>query len=328
MADVGCAGILVADTICGPLERLPRAGELLAVDAMPVKVGGCAANVAIDLAKQGFQVDACGCVGADASADVVVQSLTAAGVDCGQIQRIDSRPTSKTLILLVEGEDRRYLHLFGANAAFQARHVRRDWIDGLKVFYLGGLLAMPGLDTAELADLLRYCRQRGIVTVIDVVVPQDQSEMEGLRPLLPYTDYFLPNDDEARHLTGFADTERQIEALLRCGVGTAIITCGPAGSVAVAADQRQRWQAGTFRVQSIDGSGAGDAFAAGIITGVVRGWDMGRTLQHAAALGAFGDHRHRHDRRRVYRRTSPSFCRFAPLGRPSRRVEGLICDSR
>ena len=44
---VGCAGILVADTICGPLPEMPAEGSLVAVDDMPVKVGGCAANVAI-----------------------------------------------------------------------------------------------------------------------------------------------------------------------------------------------------------------------------------------------------------------------------------------
>ncbi len=286
MTDVGCAGILVADTFCGPLERLPHAGELLAIDSMPSKIGGCASNVAIDLAKQGFRVEACGCVGTDASAELVVGSLTAAGVGCGQVQHVDSLPTSKTVILLVEGEDRRYIHVFGANAAFQVRHIRRDWIDGLKVFYLGGLLVMPGIDTAELAGLLRYCKDRGIVTVIDVVVPQDQSGLGRLQPLLPYTDYFLPNDDEARRLTGLADPEQQLEALLRCGVGTAIITCGPRGAVAAAAGQHQLWQAGTFRVNSIDPTGSGDAFAAGIITGVLRVWDLGRTLAYGAALGA------------------------------------------
>ena len=64
MAEVGCAGILVADTFCGPMKRLPREGELLAIDEMPSKAGGCAANVAIDLAKQGVAADVCGCVGA------------------------------------------------------------------------------------------------------------------------------------------------------------------------------------------------------------------------------------------------------------------------
>ena len=39
MADVGCAGILVADTFCGPMKRLPLEGELLAIDRMPSKAG-------------------------------------------------------------------------------------------------------------------------------------------------------------------------------------------------------------------------------------------------------------------------------------------------
>ena len=68
MADIGCAGILVADTFCGPMKRVPGPGELLALEEMPSKAGGCAANVAIDLSKQGFDVDVCGCLGSDASA--------------------------------------------------------------------------------------------------------------------------------------------------------------------------------------------------------------------------------------------------------------------
>ena len=112
---------------------------------MPSKAGGCAANVAIDLAKQGMAAEVCGCVGADASAEVLLQSMQAAGVGCPQVQRLDSHPTSKTVILLVEGQDRRYIHVFGANAAFEVRQIPRDWIDGLKVFYLGGLFAMPAM---------------------------------------------------------------------------------------------------------------------------------------------------------------------------------------
>jgi sugar/nucleoside kinase (ribokinase family) len=223
-------------------------------------------------------------VGADASAEVLLQSLQAAGVGCGQVQRLDARPTSKTVILLVEGEDRRYIHVFGANAGFNVRQIRRDWVDGLKVFYLGGLFAMPGVDIDELAELLAYCRQRGIATVLDVVVAQGVSGMEGLLPLLPYTDYFLPNDDEAEQLTGLADTDRQLEALLRHGAGTVIITRGREGSVA--ANGSEQWGAAAYRVKSIDPSGSGDAFAAGIITGVVRRWEMAETLRYAAALGA------------------------------------------
>ncbi len=284
MADVGCAGILVADTFCGPMKQLPVEGELLAIDEMPAKAGGCAANVAIDLAKQGFSVDVCGCVGADASAEVILQSMAAVGVDWEQVSRLSSHATSKTVILLVKGEDRRYIHVFGANTAFTVQRIRREWIDTLKVFYLGGLFAMPGIDTRELIDLLGYCRQREIVTVVDVVVPQGEVDMDSLRPLLPHIDYFLPNDDEARRLTGLIDTEQQVEFFLRHGVRTVVITCGTEG--AVAASGSDRWQGDICRVPSIDPSGSGDAFAAGIITGVLHRWDMSRTLRYAAALGS------------------------------------------
>jgi sugar/nucleoside kinase (ribokinase family) len=284
MIDVGCAGILVADTLCGPMERLPAEGELLLIDQMPSKAGGCAANVAIDLAKQGFSAEVCGCVGADSSAEVLLESLRAAGVNCGQVQRLDSHATSKTVILLVEGQDRRYIHLFGANAAFQIRQIRREWLDNLKVFYLGGLFLLPGIVNEELADLLHYCRQRGIVTVVDVVVPRGYSGMDAMLPLLPNIDFFLPNDDEACRLTGFPDVEHQLEAFLQQGARTVVITCGNDGSLVACGNKR--WWAGAYRISSIDPSGAGDAFAAGVVCGILRRWEMPRTLAYAAALGA------------------------------------------
>ena len=49
---------------------------------------------------------------------------------------------------------------------------------------------------------------------------------------------------------------------------------------------RQRRRAGAYRVQSIDPTGSGDAFDAGIIAGILRGWDMADTLRFAAAMGA------------------------------------------
>ncbi len=284
MATVGCAGILVADSFCGPMPRLPRAGELLAIDQMSSKVGGCAANVAIDLVKQGISADVCGCVGNDSSAEAFLQSLQATGVGCEQIRKLDKLPTSKTVVLLVAGEDRRYIHVFGANAGFEVAHVRPSWIDGLKVFYFGGLFATPGIRTDELAELLVQCRARGIATVVDVVVPQEHRGMEALTRLLPLTDYFLPNDDEACRLTGLADPEQQVARFLECGVGTVIITRGAEGSIA--ARGRQRWHTAAYPVSGIDPSGAGDAFAAGVITGIVQGWKMPETLTYAAALGS------------------------------------------
>jgi len=285
MTKVGCAGILVSDTFCGPLQELPREGQLLAVEALPTKAGGCAANVAIDLAKQGIDVDVAGCLGNDASARVLLASLEEHAVGCNRIVYSDQMPTSKTVILLVTGQDRRYIHSFGANAAFTVGHIDRAWARSLRLFYLGGLFLMPAFQPEELLDLLLECRQAGVVTVVDVVIPQNATIPKNLGPLLNAIDYFLPNDDEASAITGFAEPLDQLRSLIQAGANTVIITQGRRG--AITGRDGDFWRSGIYQMDAmLDPSGCGDAFAAGVVTGVVHGWDLPATLRYASALGA------------------------------------------
>jgi sugar/nucleoside kinase (ribokinase family) len=283
VADVGSAGILVADTFCGVLDALPAPGELLALDAMPASAGGCAANVAINLAKQAVSVDVIGCLGRDAAAHTVIDGLHNAGVSTEQIIYVDET-TSQTVILVVRGEDRRFLHMFGANKALALGMVARDWLKTLKVFYLGGVYVLPGIDPAQLAETLRFCREQGVITVVDVVLPKSLRSFEDLKLWLPQVDYFVPNDDEARQITGLDDPAEQARALTALGARHVVVTAGEAGLVA--AGDRRLWRAGSFRVEAVDMSGSGDAFSAGLITGIVRGWDMPDMLRYASALGA------------------------------------------
>ncbi|MFH1571501.1 MAG: carbohydrate kinase family protein, partial [Gemmatimonadota bacterium] len=180
--------------------------------------------------------------------------------------------------------DRRYLHTFGANASFTVEHVRRDWVAGLQVFYLGGFLLLPAFRTDAFLDLLRFCRASGVTTVLDVVTPRQVQNMADLAPLLPYVDYLLPNDDEARVLTGQAAPEDQLRAFLDAGAGTAVITCGARGALAARAGEA--WRAAAYPVPVVDPSGSGDAFTSGLVAGVLQGWDLPRALRWASALGA------------------------------------------
>ena len=284
MAEIGCAGILVSDTICGPMAELPREGQLLAVDAMPTKAGGCAANVAIDLAKQGISVDVVGCLGSDPSAKGLRSSLEERQVGCERIVYSDRLPTSKTVILLVAGQDRRYIHSFGANAAFTVGAIDREWVRRLKIFYLGGLFLMPAFRLDELIDLLAFCRQNGVITVVDVVIPQNTVVPADLRPLLRLCDYFIPNDDEARWLTGLDDPQGQLRFFLEHEAHTVFIKRGRQG--VLAGKGSDTWQAGIYAMNQVDPSGSGDAFDAGVMLGILKGWDMPATLRYASALGA------------------------------------------
>jgi sugar/nucleoside kinase (ribokinase family) len=226
MPDVGCAGLLVEDTFCGPMTALPAEGALAVLDDMPVRAGGCAANVAIDLAKQGIAVDVAGCVGNDGAAEVLFGAFAQHDVGSSRIARVESLPTSKTVILLIEGQDRRYLHITGANRAFTVDHLPRQWLASIKVFYLGGLFALPGIDPHSLANFLKACREAKVATVVDVVAPEAHLGMTQLELLLPLIDVFVPNEDEARAFTGLTDPLDQLHAFENAGAHTVIITRG------------------------------------------------------------------------------------------------------
>jgi sugar/nucleoside kinase (ribokinase family) len=284
MARIGCAGILVKDTFCGPLQSLPAPGELVAINAFKTKTGGCAANVAIDLRKQNQAVELIGCVGQDAAGAYLARELKAAQVNCDQLIYTDEYPTSETVILLVEGEDRRYLHSFGANQAFKVSDIDRDWVAALDLFYLGGLFAMPGIVADELGALLAFSRKQNVTTVVDLVLPTDFRRAGEVERLLPQIDWFLPNDAEAAALTGKANPLEAIRVLRSWGGRDIIVTLGERGAVAVFGNEC--WRCNAYPGRTIDPSGAGDAFAAGLIAGLANGWAFPQSLQYASLLGA------------------------------------------
>jgi sugar/nucleoside kinase (ribokinase family) len=284
VADVGCAGLLVEDCFCGPLKALPFEGTLTLLEEMPVKAGGCAANVALDLAKQGISVDVAGCVGLDAAAQMLRSAFAAHEVGYSRVVSVEGFPTSKTVILLIEGQDRRFFHLVGANRTFAVEHLPRDWLSQLKVFYLGGLFALPGIDFDELATLLKFCRNKGVITVVDVVAPQGLQGMVQLTKLLPWVEVFVPNDDEARAFTGLTDPFDQLRSFENAGASTVIITRGARGLAAL--QRGNTYACGAYQMNVVDPSGSGDAFTAGVIRGVLRKEDLPTTLRYASAVGA------------------------------------------
>src|SRR4051812_8376532 len=62
---VACAGMVVTDHLCTPIDHLPAAGELVAVDELVLSIGGGAANTAIGLSRLGVAAAICARVGDD-----------------------------------------------------------------------------------------------------------------------------------------------------------------------------------------------------------------------------------------------------------------------
>ncbi len=281
---VVCAGLVVADHVTPPLDHLPRPGELIAVDDLLLNIGGGAANTAVDLSRLGVTASICARVGDDSFGLFATETLRGRGVDCSALKTDPTQPTSQTLIINVRGQDRRFIHTVGANRGFVAQDLDAVLATAPRVLHIGYFLILPNLDAEGLAERFRRARAAGTVTLLDVATPGRGEYLSRLRTVLPETDIFVPNTDEAELILGESDPVRQARAFREMGARRVVITLGERGVVSLSDDLQVR--AGVYPTSYLDGSGGGDAFNAGYIVGLLEGRPELECLKLASAVGA------------------------------------------
>jgi sugar/nucleoside kinase (ribokinase family) len=270
MNKVTCAGILVADLIAADLPRVSPPGDItFAPRGIGVHIGGHAANVSADLMGLGMragEVNCLGAVGKDLFGAFFEQALAGRRVQT-KLQRVSEALTAVDLILVVEGEDRRYHCHMGANSLFDPdfvlRSVRRE---RPLIFYAGGAGLMARFDL-RLAHVLKEVKELGCVTFVDPVRPHNE-DWDFLRKALKWTDIFHCNELEAQSLTGQEGLRKAIRVLLDFGPRVALVSRGKDGVTAAARNRALSLDA--FKVKTLDPTGAGDAFCAGFICRAVK----------------------------------------------------------
>jgi sugar/nucleoside kinase (ribokinase family) len=284
MLDCLCLGIVVADHVCEPISHVPRAGELVLTPRTHLSIGGCAANVAVDLVRLGRKAAVIGCVGDDAFGRFAIDTLTALAVDVRQLACLPGEATSTSMIINVRGEDRRFIHAPGANARLDGSRISPGLLAQTRSVYVGGYGLSDQPSPENIAALFRAARERGVKTILDVVVPAGKDLWPCLAPVLSWTDVFLPNEDEARAITGHNEPSAQAIAFREAGAEIVVITRGRDGAVLACASGVFR--AKHFPVEFVDGTGAGDAFAAGYSHALLEGNEVQECLRVGSALGA------------------------------------------
>lgn len=278
------AGILFADVGCVPVDRCPAPGELVPTEGIELSLGGCASNLAMNLARLGIPSGLCGMVGDDSFSDFIIRALEHPLIDTSGLARMPNACPGTTLIVNVKGEDRRFISTTGANVGFSTADIPAAWAREAEVIYLGGYLMMPKLETGQTAEFLKAFQARGGKTILDVVLFGDRPYWDAIRPLLPYVDYFMPNDHEGERISGLADPIDQARFFLDAGCGAVVITCGESGSIYYSAEER--FKTGIFNVEFVGGTGSGDAFAAGFAAGLLDHLSPVELMKQASAQGA------------------------------------------
>lgn len=276
--------MVLVDHLTPPIDRLPNSGELIAVDELFLNIGGGVSNTSAALARLGVPVTVRARVGDDAFGRFIAESLEAAGVDPGGLIIDPDRETSQTLIINVKGEDRRFIHTLGANRGFVPSDMDEALDPPPRVLHIGYFLILPELDAPGLAQRFAKVREAGGHTILDVVTPGPGDYVEPLREVLPHTDVFVPNVDEAALILGETDPVRQAQAFHQMGAARVVITQGEHGLVSISNENQVKM--GSYPVEFMDGTGGGDAFNAGYIVGLLEGRSEIDCLKLASAAGA------------------------------------------
>jgi sugar/nucleoside kinase (ribokinase family) len=280
--DVVCLGILVADVIGRPVDGLPH-GSVALLDEVSVHGGGCALNTATGLARLGLSVSIVGKVGIDPFGDFLVELLGERGIDAGGVRRDGTSPTSATIVLVDSEGERSFLHQPGANGELQEEELDPDAVFAGRALHVGGALLMPKLDGEPTARLLAGARRRGVLTSLDTTFDAS-GRWQRVEPSLPHLDLFTPSLAEAQAISGERGPAEAAAWFRARGVRDVAVKLGPEGCYA--AGTEFAGEVPPVSVRAIDGTGAGDAFAAGLLYGRLAGWSLADAARLANACGA------------------------------------------
>ena len=277
-ADIVCIGGITADLLARPVDELPQFGRLTLVETVLFTPGGCANNCASALAGLGTPVRIVGRVGSDPLGADMVRRLEARGVVCDGIRVSPGVGTSTSVGFVAGDGERAFVHAVGANGTIEASDL--DWavVAASRILFVGQFGLLGGCDD-QVPAVLAEARSRGLLTALDTVWDPTGGLAAKVRPCLPHLDFFLPSHLEAEAISGLSDPPAMAAWLRAQGVGVVVVKQGRDGCYV--ADANGGASVPGFAVDQIDATGAGDAWCAGFLRGILEG----RTAREAALLG-------------------------------------------
>jgi len=283
---IAVAGSVLVDKI-NEIKAYPQSGELTQIVGLQKAVGGCVPNVALDLKKicPDMDVKAIGKIGNDEEGAYVSEVLSQGGVDVTGFVVDESNKTSFTEVMSVINGQRTFFTYPGASAEFGYSDIDFEHLDA-KIMLLGYFLLLDKVDQGDGLQILQKAQEMGIKTSIDLV-SENSDRYSLVIPCLKYTDYLIINEMEAGKLAGIDPTDENLKQiaykLQELGVKEKVVIHKPDYAVCLSGDNYTVVPSYKIPDGYIKGTtGAGDAFCAGTLIGIYKGWTDQEILEFAS----------------------------------------------
>lgn len=252
-----------------------KLGEKYEIDGVTFSTGGGATNAAVTFARQGLHAQFIGRVADDLAGRAVLDELHNEGVDTSLVVHDENSRTGYSTLLLAPSGERTILTFRGSSQEFKADDFR---LSGVEADWLYMSSLAGALDVLE--HLVNWAKASGVKVAVNPG-KDELKQADRFKELLKQCDVLALNKEEIQQLVeGDGD-----EALVRhCSdmVSTVVMTDGPKGVTAT--DRQQVITAGMYEdVPVIDRTGAGDAFASGLVAKLAQGTSLSEAIIFASA---------------------------------------------
>ncbi len=274
-ADIACVGELIVDFI-----STGTGADLSVAPGFLKKAGGAAANVAAGCARLGVTSRFLGRVGNDAFGRFLRRELAGSGVD---VSGVRADPHLLTRLAFVSrsriGErDFEFHENHPADQNFHRGDIRLPDLARSRIVHFSSFLLLNEPARSALFSIAESLLRNGTIISFDPNLRAGLWKSDGearriLNRFIRFAVLLRLNDEEAGFLTGHRSAEKAANALMSRGPDLVVITQGAAGCYL-----RSRYASAYcrgFRTKAVDTTGCGDAFLAGLLTGV---------LKHAGAV--------------------------------------------
>ena len=280
--DLICVGVALVDSIIRGFDPEPISASGYRAASASLNVGGEAVNEAMAAAKLGLKTGILCALGRDDAGTMVKSALQSCGVDTSRVVPSPATPVT-TMFVHADGTRKSI-----TNEAHRFNfHPERDpaLFTDARALILGSLFRAPFDDPEIIYSVLKAAKQAGQTVIADTKLPNFRFlTLADVRDSLPLIDCVTPNEDEARHFTGKDRPEEMADAFLALGVRRVIIKLGAKGCLMKTPEKKYRLPA--YAIQAVDATGAGDNFATGFASELLRGSTDEEALRFANACGA------------------------------------------
>jgi ribokinase len=233
----------------------PKPGQTIFGQRFDLGFGGKGSNQAVAARLCGAEVFMVARVGSDLFGPATIENFRKQGIDTNHVKQVEGLSSGVAPIFVEPNGQNRILVIKGANDALKPADVDSA-AEVLKAADCIVLQFEIPLETVYYT--IQFARRHGIRCILNPA-PAQPVDLEALKDL----DYFVPNESEAETITGqpvknIADAKKCAEKLVAASIRRVIITLGANGSFLAGRDDSQHIR--PFAVNSVDSSGAGDAF--------------------------------------------------------------------